>query len=118
MKKLFRSFSYAIEGIMSSLRTERNMKIHFMVMILVIVMGLFFHLSLLEWLVCFLCFGLVIGSELINTAIEVTVDLVMPDKNEKAKLAKDISAGSVLVFAFISFIIGLIIFLPKFWHIF
>lgn len=58
-------------------------------------------------------FGMVISSELINTAIETVVDIVMPEKNSKAKLAKDVAASSVLVVATASAIIGLIIFIPK-----
>lgn len=63
-------------------------------------------------------FGFVITTELINTAIETTVDIAMPHKNEKAKLAKDISAGAVLILAIGSAIVGFIIFLPKIIAIF
>ena len=59
------------------------------------------------------CFGLVIAAELFNTAIEITVDLAMPKKNELAKKAKDISAGAVLVTAIIAIVIGALIFIPK-----
>ncbi len=111
--KIINSFKYAIEGIKSSLKTERNLKIHFVFMILVIICGIIFKISLLEWLICISLFALVISAELFNTAIEITVDLAMPKINPKAKLAKDISAGAVLVTAFLSAIIGLIIFIPK-----
>ena len=111
--KIINSFKYAIEGIKSSLKTERNLKIHFVFMILVIICGVIFKISLLEWLICISLFALVISAELFNTAIEITVDLAMPKINPKAKLAKDISAGAVLVTAFLSAIIGLIIFIPK-----
>ena len=111
--KIVNSFKYAIEGIKSSLKTERNLKIHFVFMISVIICGVIFKISLLEWLICISLFALVISAELFNTAIEITVDLAMPKINPKAKLAKDISAGAVLVTAFLSAIIGLIIFIPK-----
>ena len=111
--KIVNSFKYAIEGIKSSLKTERNLKIHFVFMILVIICGVIFKISLLEWLICISLFALVISAELFNTAIEITVDLAMPKINPKAKLAKDISAGAVLVTAFLSAMIGLIIFIPK-----
>ena len=58
-------------------------------------------------------FGFVITTELINTANETTVDIAMPSKNEKAKLAKDIAAGAVVISAITSAIVGLIIFVPK-----
>jgi diacylglycerol kinase len=112
-KKLINSFKYAIEGFVSSFKTERNMKIHVLAMGLVLVVGLYFKLSIIEW--CFITFAisLVIGAELFNTAIETIVDMVSPEKNPKAKLAKDISAAAVLAFAIGSAIVGLIIFMPK-----
>ena len=86
-------------------------------MVLVIISGFIFKISITEWTICIVLFGLVITAELINTAIETTVDIVMPEKNEKAKLAKDIAAGAVLVSAIASAIIGIIIFLPKILNI-
>ena len=112
-KKLINSFKYAIEGICEAFKTERNMKIHIFVMILVIVAGILLKINKLEWIICVLCFAMVIGGELLNTAIETVVDIAMPYKNEKAKIAKDVSAGAVLVFAIGAVICGLIIFVPK-----
>lgn len=100
-------------GIKSAIKTEQNMKIHLIIMELVVLMGLMFNLSYLEWLVILICFMAVISSELFNTALENVVDLASPKINIKAKLAKDIAAGAVLVNAFFSAIIGLIIFIPK-----
>jgi diacylglycerol kinase (ATP) len=82
-------------------------------MILVIIMGFVFNISITEWCICIILFGLVISLELINTAIETVVDMITLDKNEKAKKAKDISASAVLVSAIVSAVIGLIIFIPK-----
>ena len=82
-------------------------------MFLVIVFGIIFNISKTEWFVCILLFGGVIALEIMNTAIETTVDLITMEKNSKAKLAKDASAGAVLVMAIISVIIGLMIFMPK-----
>ena len=112
-KKLMNSFKYAIQGILSSFKTERNMKIHVFIMILVISAGIILKINKYEWIVCILCFAIVIGGELFNTAIETVVDMVMPYKNEKAKLAKDVSAGAVLILAMGAAICGLIIFVPK-----
>ena len=112
-KKLINSFKYAIEGFISSFKTERNMKIHILAMIVAIALGFYCKLSLIEW--CFITFAiaLVIGSELFNTSIETIVDMVSPEKNPKAKLAKDISAAAVLVFAIGALVTGVIIFIPK-----
>ena len=112
-KKLINSFNYAIQGILSSFKTERNMKIHVFIMILVISAGIILKINKYEWIVCILCFAIVIGGELFNTAIETVVDIVMPYKNEKAKLAKDVSAGAVWILAMGAAICGLIIFVPK-----
>ena len=112
-KKLRNSFKYAFEGIIEAYKTEQNLKIHFFIMTLVIIAGFIFKISAMEWMVCLLLFAIVISLELVNTAIETTVDIAMPEINEKAKYAKDIAAGAVLFSAIISVIVGLIIFLPK-----
>lgn len=117
-KKLINSFKYAFSGIISAFKTERNMKIHVSVMILVILCGIIFKLETWEWIVCICLFALVIGGELFNTAIEIVVDLAMPKINDKAKKSKDIAAGGVLVFAIGSAIIGLTIFIPKIINLF
>lgn len=113
--KLNYSFKYAFEGIITTIKEERNMFIHFLIAIIVVITGIYVRLSLNEWLICLLLFALVFSLELINTAIENTVDLVTTKKNKKAKLAKDAAAGAVLIAAVFASIIGIIIFLPKFF---
>lgn len=117
-KKLINSFKYALQGFASSFRTERNMKIHVIATILVIILGIYLKLNLIEWSIITIAIVIVISAELFNTAIETIVDMVSPQKNEKAKLAKDISAGAVLILAIGSAIVGFIIFLPKIIAIF
>ena len=112
-KRLTNSFKYAIEGIVTALKAEQNIKIHVIIMILVIIFGIMLKINKTEWIICIVLFGFVISLELINTAIENTVDLITIEKNPKAKIAKDVSAGAVLVAATTSEIIGLIIFIPK-----
>lgn len=89
------------------------MKIHVLIMFLVMIFGFLLNISLIEWIICIILFGLVIGAELFNTAIETVVDMISLEKSAKAKLAKDVSAGAVLLVAISSVIIGLIIFVPK-----
>ena len=113
-KKLINSFKYAIAGIITSFRKERNMKIHFLIMILVIIAGLWFNISQIEWFICIIWISAVIAGELFNTAIETVVNIVMPYRNSKAKAAKDIAAGAVLILAIGAATTGLIIFIPKF----
>lgn len=89
------------------------MKIHIFAMIIVIICGIIFKISKIEWFICFILFAGVISTELINTAIENTVDLITQEKNPKAKIAKDIAAGAVLIWAIFATIIGCMIFIPK-----
>lgn len=96
-------------------RTEKNMRIHLTFTVLVIIFGWILRISITEWLLCLLCFGLVFTAEMVNTAIENIVDLVSPQQNKLAGKAKDIAAGAVLVSAIISACVGLIIFIPKLW---
>ena len=112
-KNVISSFKYAFQGMFSALKTERNLKIHVTIMILVIIAGIVLKISKIEWIICFILFGLVIGGEMFNSAIETVVDIAMPDINPKAKFAKDAAAGAVLVFAIASAIIGFMIFGPK-----
>ena len=112
-KKLINSFKYAIEKKISSFRTEQNMKIHVFIMIVVIILGIILKLSALEWIILTIVIALVISAELFNTTIETVVDMITKEKNEKAKLAKDVAAGAVLVLAIGSVVVGLIIFIPK-----
>ena len=112
-KKLINSFKYAGEGIISSFKSERNMKIHIFIMLTVILAGILLELIAIEWIICVLLFAIVISAELFNTALETIVDMVSPEKNENAKIAKDVSAGAVLVVAIGAAIVGLVIFVPK-----
>lgn len=112
-KKLTNSFKYAFEGIIAAFKAERNMKIHVAIMLMVICVGILLKINCLEWIICITMFAIVIAGELFNTAIETIVDMIMPNKNEMAKKAKDISAGAVLILAIGAAIVGLIIFVPK-----
>ena len=114
MKRLTDSFSHALEGIINTIRVERNLKIHFMVIICVIIVGLIVKLSVYEWIVCIVLFGLVISAEMFNTALEKTLDYINENYDEKIRFIKDASAGAVLVLSIASAAIGLIIFIPKF----
>ena len=109
----YKSLGYAISGIIQCIQKERNIKIHLVFMFLVIICGFLFQLSITEWLVCILLFGLVISLELVNTAIEAVVDLCTQEYHPLAKIAKDTAAGAVLISAIASVVIGLIIFVPK-----
>ncbi len=109
---IINSFKNAISGIVLSITKEKNMIVHFVIMLIIIILGLYYEIRIYEWLTCIILFSLVIGSELINTSIENTVDLCSPEINQLAKIAKDTAAGAVLVFSFASVVCGIIIFIP------
>nr|WP_295969452.1 diacylglycerol kinase family protein [uncultured Bacillus sp.] len=110
---LLRSFSYAFSGVYYAFRQERNMKIHCLAAIVVIFLGFYLQLSAMEWGFILLAVGGMFSLEMVNTAIERTVDLITEEYHPLAKQAKDIAAGAVIVYAITSVIIGCIIFLPK-----
>ena len=114
--KLYKSFKYAFEGIFTTVFHERNMQIHCLVAVLVVMFGIILKISPIEWYLCLLLFAIVLSLELVNTAIEAVVDLVTEEKQPLAKKAKDAAAGAVLVSAIIAAIIGGIIFFPKLWN--
>ncbi|MZQ81890.1 diacylglycerol kinase family protein [Paenibacillus sp. 5J-6] len=109
-RKWRRSFRYAYEGIKYALDTQRNMKFHFCVAFLVLLAALFARLPKTDILFILLAVTLMIVTELINTAVEKTVDLAMPDRHPLAKIAKDVAAASVLVSAGFAVIVGMIVF--------
>lgn len=111
------SFKDALNGIVVPIRKERNLNIHIVIMILAIIAGFLLKISKAEWIICIILFSLVISAEIMNFAIENAINYTRSvTKNEDHKLAgiaKDASAGAVLVLATASAIIGLAIFLPK-----
>ncbi|SKC79570.1 diacylglycerol kinase [Maledivibacter halophilus] len=112
-KKIFDSFNYAFEGIIYTLRTQRNMRIHFIIAILVLFFSIFFDLSKMETIAVFITISLVIVTEMINTSIEATIDLITDKYHELAKIAKNVAAGAVLISAVNSIIVGYIVFFDK-----
>lgn len=112
-RRFFRSFRFAAEGIKTALKHEQNIRFHILAAVVVVAAGLLTGLSLLEWLVVIVLIGGMMALEMVNSAIERVVDLATSELHPLAKQAKDMAAGAVLVFAVASAIIGLLIFLPK-----
>jgi len=110
VKKLVDSFNYAIEGIIYSIRTQRNMKIHMLTTILVLTATFFYDLSKIELLIITITITLVIVAEMINTAVECAIDATTNFYHPLAKIAKNVAAGAVLVTAINSVLVGYIIF--------
>ena len=107
------SLRNAFAGVKTAFKTQRNLRYHGLVCILVLIVGWLLQLSALEFLVLILTVLTVIISEMFNTAVEFVVDLISPEYNVQAKKAKDVSAAAVLTSAFFSVIIGLILFIPR-----
>ncbi len=110
---LYQSFGYAFQGIFTCVRKERNMKIHCVAAVFVVIAGVILKISAIEWCICLALFGLVMALEHVNTAVEAVVDMVTEEYHPLAKVAKDTAAGAVLIAAIMAAIAGCIIFLPK-----
>lgn len=113
-RNIFASFNYAIQGVVYTLGSQRNMKIHFGIGALVLILAVALNVSRLELIALFLTVGMVITAELLNTAIEEVVNLVTREYNPIAAAAKNVAAGAVLVSAVISVFVGYLVFIDKF----
>lgn len=108
-KNLFESFRTAFQGIWYTFVNERNMKIHLATAAIVILLSIWLKVGKIEMTVLCLTIAMVICFELINTAMEVMVNIIVDVYHPKAKIIKDVSAGAVFVSAIFSIVIGLII---------
>lgn len=113
VKKLLDSFNYAIEGIIHSVRTQRNMRIHLIVALAVLTACFFYDLSRIELLIIIISITMVIAAELFNTAIELAIDSTTNYYHPLVKLAKNAAAGGVLVTAVNAAVVGYIVFWDK-----
>lgn len=114
--KFINGFFYALKGLGVASKEQLNLKIHLLALVVVIVAGIFFDLVAIEWAVIFLTFGLVIATEMVNTAIEYLVDMVQPEYHPQAGKVKDVAAGAVLVAAIIAVAVAITIFGNKFFN--
>jgi diacylglycerol kinase len=112
---LWASFRYAFAGLRYVLWSERNARIHLAIAILVVLLGAWLRLSAVEWVLIIAAIALVFAGEMLNTVVELTVDMVTVERNPLAKRAKDVAAGAVLVAAIAAAIMGLIILGPRLW---
>ncbi|MGD2064603.1 MAG: diacylglycerol kinase [Nitrospirota bacterium] len=108
----FESANYAVEGVITAVRSERHLRIHLLIGVVVIIASLYLQVTLQDFLILAIAMMLVFFAELMNTAVEVVVDLVTLERDPLAKMAKDISAGAVLVTASLAVIMGYITFAP------
>ena len=113
LKHQIKSFGYAIEGVVFSFKKGFHFKFHTLALIVVIILGLIFSITTLEWLIVILISSSIIAAEAINTAIEETCNVLHPEHHPGLKLAKHCAAGGVLILSIAAIVIGAIIFIPK-----
>lgn len=104
------SFGFAIQGFLTALRTERNIRVMLGGAVFAVVMGIVLRIDLLSWAIVLVCCGMVVAGELMNTAIETIVDLVSPEFHPLAGRAKDIAAAAVWTLSIASALVGLVVF--------
>ncbi len=113
IRRFLLSFKYSIQGLKIAYRDEQSMWIHLVITTAAVIAGFWLDISAMEWLIVVILIVLVLGAELINTAIEAVVDLASPEYHELAKYAKDLASASVFIYSMLSLIGGGIIFIPK-----
>ncbi|EGZ31291.1 diacylglycerol kinase family protein [Malacoplasma iowae] len=117
---ILKKFLYAFRGLVYAIKEEKSLVIHFIVSVIVLTVAGIINkqMKTIDWIILVIVIFLVIGVELINTAIENIVDMISFKYNFNARKIKDISAAASLVFSLMSVIVGLLIFIPKFIVIF
>ncbi len=108
--KRAKSFAHAGRGIWVFIKTTHNAWIHIVALIAAVSLGIYFHITHIEWMVLVLAGGFVLAAEAINTAIEIDINLTSPDFHPYAKDTKDVAAGAVLIAAITALILGIFIF--------
>lgn len=111
-KSIITSFKVAFEGIYYAFKYNRNIRIHFIAAFLVVIASIYFKVNAFEMGILGIMILLVICTEMINTAIEEMVNLLINEHRQEAKIAKDVSAGMVLLTVIGSVIVGVLVFMP------
>jgi len=109
-RRLVDSFNYAIEGFMYVLKTQRNMRLHFLLGVAVLLLGLYFNLDKIQLILLFVTISLVLLAEMFNTGVELVIDLITNEFHPLARIIKDVCAGAVLVASINAVFVGYLIF--------
>lgn len=108
-----KSFHFAFSGLNHAFYTQKNFQIQLLIGVLVLFFAFLFGFSRWEWIVLIIAIGLVLTAELLNTVIEVVIDLAVKEKLlPEARIAKDVAAASVLLMSFVSILVGVLLFWP------
>ena len=111
-QRIVKSFRHAWRGLIHTLFFHQNLRIHITIAVIASVLGIILKISSLEWVAILIAIFLVLVAEMVNTSIEEIINLVKEDHHERARIAKDVSAGMVLLATIFAVVIGLIVFLP------
>ena len=114
---IFKSFSYALKGLRYVIMSERNARIHLVLAVLALLASIIFNISLQEWLFVAVSITLVFFAEIVNTAIEKTLDLISQENNQMVKIIKDMMAAAVLVTSITALTVASVIFVPRIYDI-
>jgi len=112
IKRFFNSVHYSVAGLRYAYKNEQSMTIHISMTLTIVILGILLHITRLEWVICIFLLGMIMATELINTALEAVVDLITQEYHPLAKVAKDTASAAVFIFSIIAAIIGLLIFVP------
>jgi diacylglycerol kinase (ATP) len=110
---IIQSLNWAFEGVIHVLRTQRNMRIHFAVAVGVLILAFSYGVTKLELMALLIAISFVLIAEMVNTAIEATIDLATTSFDPLAKMAKDIAAGAVLIASVNAVVIGYLVFADR-----
>lgn len=112
-----KSIGFAVKGAFKLVTTEHSVMVQFSLMIIMICAGFYFEISREEWMLQILAFGLVLGIEGLNTAVEKIADFIHPEFHDRIGFIKDIAAGAVLFAAFSAIAVGALIYVPKIFNL-
>ncbi len=113
VKEFIDSFNFAVSGILTAMKSEKSLRLHYIAAIVVILGSTFFNLSRMEFMILLFAVVLVVVLEMINTAIEKTVDMITKEYHPLARVIKDVSAGAVLIASFNAVIVGYLLFFER-----
>lgn len=115
--RFLKSFSYSYDGLKYAFQNEQSISVMFIITVIATMLGIILQISAIEWIFIIFVIGIVLATELINTSIEATIDLLSPDFHPLAKVAKDTASASVFIYSIVSVFLAGIIFIPKIIHL-
>lgn len=113
LKRFIDSFNNAVTGILTAIKTESNLRTHFIIAIIVVLLSLFFNFTRMEFLILIFAITTVLITEMLNTVAEKLVDMITKDYHPLARIIKDISAGAVLMAALNAIVVGYLLFFDR-----